>query len=181
MRVVLFLLFFVRALYSQDCVCTTVPCPVVGENDIIMGNGGSKISYIYEEHNGYPVVVFARGTVTPDSLNHGTDTTSCTRSYARMLEDDGADNCDAGHILANHMGGYGNQPLNIFPQNSTINQGAYNQFESKVYDCILNSTYGFLEWQFIYKTLQNTQPYKVTYYANFKDSNCEPLYSEFTN
>ena len=36
MRVVLFLLFFVRVLYSQDCVCTTVPCPVVGENDIIM-------------------------------------------------------------------------------------------------------------------------------------------------
>lgn len=171
---------FLRA-YSQDCVCTTVSCPVVGENSIVMGEGGAKITYIYEEHNGYPVVIFAQGTVTPDALSHGSDTTSCTRSYARMLEDDGADNCDAGHILANHMGGYGNQPLNIFPQNSTINKGQYNQFEGKIYDCILNATYGFLQWQFIYDSLRRTQPYKVTYYATFQNSTCEPLYSEFTN
>ena len=177
----LLLLIHLMRISSEDCVCTTVPCPVVGENNIIMGDGAAKLSYIYEEHNGYPVVVFAQGNITPDSLSHGSDTTSCTRSYARMLEDDGADNCDAGHILANHMGGYGNQPLNIFPQNSSVNEGAYNQFEGKIYDCISNATSGFLQWQFIYKSLQNTQPYKVTYYATFQDSQCEPLYSEFTN
>jgi hypothetical protein len=33
-----------------------------------------------------------------------------------MLDDDGVKDCDAGHILANRLGGPGNQPINIFPQ-----------------------------------------------------------------
>lgn len=180
MRILLLLLLIVKT-YSQYCVCTTVQCPHVGNNSLTMGEGGSTINYIYEEHNNIPVVVYAHGVVYPESLHNGSDTTSCTRSYARMLEDDGKDNCDAGHILANRLGGYGNQPLNIFPQNPTINQGVFNQFEGKIYDCMLNSSYGILEWQFIYESLKNTQPYKVTYYAYFEESTCEPLYSEFTN
>lgn len=176
------LLLLPRILSSDSpCVCTTVPCPQIGENNIIMGKGGANITFFYEEHQNIPVVIQGKGTVLPESLGNGSDTTDCTRKYARMLEDDGADSCDAGHILANHMGGYGNQPLNIFPQNSTINKGAYNQFESQIYDCILNSSVGFLEWEFMYASQNNTQPNKVTYYAKFEDSPCEPLYEEFTN
>ncbi len=50
------------------------------------------------------------------NMDTGSDTTSCTQSYSRMLDDDGVQDCDAGHILAHRLGGPGNQPLNIFPQ-----------------------------------------------------------------
>lgn len=173
---------YTRSQNGEYCVCTTVECPQVGENNIIMGQGGANMTYIYESHLNYPVVVKAEGTITQDSLHNGSDTTSCTRSYARMLEDDGEQSCDAGHILANRLGGYGNQPLNIFPQNSTINQGVFQQFESKIYDCMLNVSLGYLKWEFLYESDQHTQPNKVTYYAEFEPSSlCGSLYSEFSN
>lgn len=39
-----------------------------------------------------------------------------TQNYSRSLDDDGVQDCDAGHILAHRLGGPGNQPINIFPQ-----------------------------------------------------------------
>jgi hypothetical protein len=71
---------------------------------------------VYESHNGVPVVISASTTVLKSNLDKGTDTTSCTQDYSRSLDDDGVQDCDAGHILANRLGGSGNQPINIFPQ-----------------------------------------------------------------
>ena len=65
-------------------------------------NGSANINYIYNLHNNYEVVVSASGTITPDSLDNGSETTSCTQQYSRSLEDDGEQNCDAGHIQYNH-------------------------------------------------------------------------------
>lgn len=178
---ILCILLFTRTCSSTSCICTTVACPEVGENNIIMGKGGANITYTYEDHNGIHVVVYATGTLTRESLNNGSETTECTRKYARMLEDDGEQTCDAGHILANRMGGYGNEPLNIFPQNSTINQGVYNQFEGKIYNCMLNSSLGILTWEFYYESDEKTQPNHVDYYAKFEDSPCDPLYEGFSN
>ena len=103
-----------------------------------MGNGNANIDYIYTSHNDYEVVVSASGTITSGSLDHGSETTSCTQQYSRMLEDDGEKDCDAGHILANRLGGYGNIPTNIFPQNAGINRGIYAQFEGYIYDYLKN-------------------------------------------
>jgi hypothetical protein len=67
--------------------------------------------------NNIPVVSSASVTITPADLdNKGSDTVDCTQKYARNLDDDGSRDCDAGHILANRLGGPGNSPLNIFPQ-----------------------------------------------------------------
>ena len=179
---ILLLLLLIAKTYSQYCVCTTVQCPYVGKNTLMMGNGGSNITYIYEEHNNIPVVVYAHGVVYPESLHNGSDTTSCTRSYARMLEDDGADNCDAGHILANRLGGYGNLPVNIFPQNASMNRGTYAQFEGEIYDCMLKTNgLAYLSWDFFYENMNNTMPYKVIYSVDFSDSNCSFMKSEFLN
>ena len=178
---IIFTFFPYLSVQDSACVCTTVPCPEAGENEIVMGNGGVQMSYLYELHNTIPVVVSAKGTLTPESLDHGTDTTSCTQKYSRLLEDDGEQSCDAGHILANRLGGYGNEPLNIFPQNSSINRGDYAQFEGDIYDCMVNSTQGFLTWEFIYPGSQNTQPTYVKYSATFEDSLCGSLYQEFSN
>lgn len=54
---------------------------------------------------GIAVVTSASVTITKSNLDKGTDTTSCTQTYSRNLDDDGVKDCDAGHILANRLGG----------------------------------------------------------------------------
>lgn len=172
----------VYLIRASSCVCTTVSCPVEGSNSIIMGNGGAHIDYTYENHNDYEVVISAIGTITPDSLDHGTGTTSCTQKYSRMLEDDGEEVCDAGHILANRLGGYGNIPTNLFPQKSSINRGSYAQFEGDIYDCIKSgATIGHLSWVFYYENNNHTMPNSVKYIATFDGGSCKTISSLFPN
>ena len=174
------LLSLLNFVTSNYCVCTTVECPMIGENKIVMGNGFAEITYQYIQHQNYIVVSEAKGIIKLESLDNGTETTTCTRKYSRMLEDDGNKNCDAGHILARRLGGYGNQPLNIFPQNPAINQGPFNQFESKIYHCIKDANEGYLFWKFYYDNTSSTQPNKLYYEASF-DKGCDILREEFIN
>jgi hypothetical protein len=179
-----FIFVFFLQIYSiyASCVCTTVECPVEGNNHIIMGNGNADINYIYQLHNNSQVVISASGTITPESLDNGSETTSCTQKYSRSLEDDGQQNCDAGHILANRLGGYGNIPTNIFPQSLSINRGTYAQFEGNIYDCIKNGTgVGYLYWEFYYDSEQHTMPNSVKYIAKFNSNNCNTLINLFSN
>ena len=165
---------------SSPCVCTTVECPTEGHNRIVMGNGSAIIDYIYTYHNDKEVVISASGTITPPALDHGTETTSCTQKYSRMLEDDGNENCDAGHILANRLGGYGNIPTNIFPQNAAINRGIYAQFEGDIYNYMKTSAnVGNLSWDFFYTSNMYTMPNSINYTATFDDGNT--IHSLFYN
>ena len=167
---------------ESQCVCTTVPCPEIGTNLIQMGGGTAKITYEYKLQGDYPIVVNAHGAITPLDLDHGTDTTSCTQKYSRMLDDDGIQDCDAGHILANRLGGYGNIPTNLFPQNSSINRGSYAQFEGDIYDCMkTGATLGHLSWEFYYENTNHTMPNSVKYAATFDGGNCTTLSSLFPN
>lgn len=173
----LFLLFSI--VNSEDCVCTTVMCPVVGENYIIMGNGNANVQYYYENHGTYNVVSKAYANISHYSLDNGSETTSCTQKYSRLL-DDNTQECDAGHILANRLGGYGNQPLNIFPQNASINRGIYKEMEYQIYDCMIENNIGYLSWIFYYEDNNKTKPYKVDYQANF-EFYCKEIYNSFSN
>lgn len=167
---------------TTSCICTTVPCPTVGINTLVMGGGHSTIHYKYILQNNIPVVASAEGVVSIESLDKGTDTTDCTQKYSRMLEDDGASNCDAGHIMANRLGGYGNQPINIFPQQFSINRGLYAQFEDKIYHCIQSgSSQASLSWVFKYRNSSSTMPYEVYYTALFDNGDCSRIYSTFSN
>lgn len=167
---------------NTTCVCTTVPCPVAGNNQLEEG-GSALITYRYTDHNGQPVVTSAEGYVYPSSLGKGTDTTSCTQEYSRMMDDDGTQDCDAGHILANHLGGLGNQPINIFPQSAYMNRGTYAQFEGKIYDCIASKgcNSGYLTWKFTYADSTRTKPDKVHYTASFDGGECGTLSEDFDN
>ena len=90
--------------------------PTAGTNELTAGGGGS-CTYVYTEHDGSPVVTSASCTITKDDLDRGCDTDQTTRDYARALGGhDGVDDDDAGHILANRLGGNGEEPTNIFPQ-----------------------------------------------------------------
>ena len=73
---------------DSTCVCTTVPCPVPGNNYIEEGGGGQG-KYRYTDHQGQAVVTSAEATITKANLDQGTGTTSCTQAYSRMLDDDG--------------------------------------------------------------------------------------------
>lgn len=167
---------------TSSCICTTVQCPVIGINTLVMGNGGSTIHYTYIQQNDVPVILSAEGFVTVDSLDNGSETTDCTQKYSRSLEDDGSNNCDAGHIMANRLGGYGNQPINIFPQELSINRGAYAQFEKVIYDCIKSgANKASLSWVFTYSNSSRTMPSEVQYSAVFDKGNCTTVTSNFPN
>jgi len=169
-------------IHASTCVCTTIICPVEGKNDIIMGAGFAHMEYTYQQHGDYDVVVSASGTIGPGSLDNGTGTTSCTQQYSRMLEDDGDKDCDAGHILANRLGGYGNEPINLFPQSVSVNRGIYAQFEGDIYDCMKSgASVGQLSWEFKYETPERTMPTTVNYSATFNGGNCTTISSIFPN
>jgi len=166
---------------ASTCVCTTVSCPVEGNNYLTEG-GGAKGTYVYKLANGIAVVSKASVTITKADLDQGSDTTQCTQDYARSLDDDGTKDCDAGHILAHRLGGPGNQPINIFPQASSINRGIYAQFEDSIYDCVNQGVSGSLSWTFTYSTSTRTKPTQVTYSAKFSSGGtCTSLSQVFTN
>lgn len=169
-------------IQTSSCVCTTVPCPVSGTNYLSIPGGGTG-TYYYITHNNYQVVSSASVTISISNMDKGSDTTSCTQDYSRMLDDDGVKDCDAGHILAHRLGGPGNQPINIFPQDLSVNRGAYAQYEDTIYHCI--TKYGaktaFLSWSFSYSDSSRTKPSSITYKALYSDGNCTSTTKTFTN
>ena len=167
---------------SSSCVCTSVPCPIVGANYLTEGGGGTG-TYYYSLHNNIPVVTSASVRITKSNMDKGSDTTSCTQSYSRMLDDDGIQDCDAGHILAHRLGGPGNQPINIFPQDLSVNRGAYAQYEDSIYQCIVNkgSTSADLSWSFTYSSSTRTKPIAVTYRVKYTGGSCVDTTKDFTN
>lgn len=94
----------------------------------------------------------------------------------------GTEDCDAGHILANRLGGPGNQPINIFPQDLSVNRGSYAQFEGDIYECISGgASSASLSWTFTYESTSHTKPYKVSYSATFEGGPCTSLSQVFSN
>lgn len=165
---------------DSTCVCTTVPCPVSGTNTLEVG-GGSIGTYHYSMHNGHAVVTSVSMTITPNDLNKGSETTSCTQEYSRTLDDDGVQDCDAGHILAHRLGGPGNQPINIFPQDLSINRGSYAQYEDQINTCVSGGQNAALSWTFTYESTEHTKPYKVKYSAAYTSGACADSTETFDN
>jgi len=187
MSIFLLLILLFRSAFtfnfrSSSCFCTTVPCPVYGNNYLTVG-GGSTGTYYYSLHNNIPVITSASIRISIKNMDKGSDTTSCTQSYARSLDDDGVQDCDAGHILANRLGGPGNQPINIFPQDSSINRGSYAQFEDGIYQCITTkgASYADLSWSFSYSSTTRTKPSSVKYDVKYIDGSCTSVSKTFSN
>ena len=92
----------------------------------------------------------------------GTEPAANVRAYAQNL---GESTDDAGHILANRLGGFA-VPTNIFPQSPHENRGEYRTHEAAIYSCIGASTKASLSWSFKYAGT-GTRPTSVTYTASF--------------
>ena len=187
-----YILFFLYVLYLKTCIsiynststcyCTTVPCPIEGKNLLTIG-GGTSGTYYYNLHNNIPVISSVNIRLSMINMNKGTETTTCTQNYARSLDDDGIQDCDAGHILANHLGGPGNQPINIFPQDLSVNRGSYAQYEDTIYTCITTKgvNYADLSWSFTYSSNTKTKPINVKYDVKYSGGTCSSTSKTFTN
>jgi hypothetical protein len=140
-------------------------------------------TYVYVAHGSVPVVSSASVTITKADMDKGTDTTSCTQDYSRSMDDDGTQDCDAGHILAHRLGGPGNQPTNIFPQDLSVNRGIYSTFEESIYNCISydGATSASLKWTFYYDDSTKTKPNSVKYSASYSGGTCSSATQTFAN
>jgi len=167
-------------------------CPGRGDNELPAGGGGScKFRYTYHDGNGTgtgaPVVTSGSCSITRADLGAGGDTTVRTRNWVRELAvNDGCEMDDAGHILANNLGGCGKCPINLFPQNLRINRGEYRLMEAAIYDCIAAAPEGAvaqLSWKFWYKTpaKQHMRPESYQYNATFSSGPCSPMSKIFPN
>jgi len=151
--------------------------PQQGTN--ILGNA----QYVYAAAGSKLRVTTAHATVTKENLDTGSDTTQTTRDWAHSQ---GLAGDDAGHILANRLGGSGKDPVNIFPQNVTINRGVYRVFEGHVADCVAGSTglTAILDWTFSYSSGTDTRPIGVYYCVKYdKTPTCsyQSECKQFTN
>jgi hypothetical protein len=103
------------------------------------------------------------------------------QKYAReMGKEDKEGDDDAGHILANRLGGYA-VPVNIFPQDPHMNRGAYRSFEGEIYNCMSKNTKANLAWKFQYPSSTSTRPSGEVYTVTFTDSECTDMKSSFDN
>ena len=168
--------------------------PHLGSNPEAPGGGasGSLAVYMYVSIAGAPVIRSASIILRKGNLDKGTATDSRTRAYARKLGSDvKAD--DAGHILANRLGGCGsaaasspcNGYVNIFPQNPSVNRGSYKTLEGKIYNCLATggATKATLDWTFAYQRVSGspaTRPSSYTYKAVF-DKGCNAMFEDFKN
>jgi len=158
-----------------------VTYPHTGTNSLEAGGGG-KCSYSYSSHAGMPVVTSAHCTITKKDLDQGDEPSSTTQAYARKLGGhDGCNNDDAGHILANRLGGFGTEPTNIMPQAPHLNRGEWEAFERTVYACMTGgATQAKLSWTWSYASSTHTRPKTMTYAASY-DKSCDSSHKSFEN
>jgi hypothetical protein len=138
-------------------------------------------TYEYVAHDGYPEVTSAKCTITGADLDQGTEPNSFARSYVRKLG--GHDSCsddDAGHILANQLGGKA-EPTNLFPQSPHLNRGAWERFEKAIRSCMNGgATKAQLSWAFEYGSASQTRPTSASYSVSY-DSGCPAASKTFDN
>lgn len=163
-----FLFFLTKKNFYEctNCFCDEKKCPIIGYNYLYNEKSNINITYFYiEQDNGKIVVSNASTIISYKSLDNGSSTNKCVEEYSKSLNDLNNTKVDAGHILAKRLGGLGTEPLNIFPQNYTINRGIYAQYENEIYELIYKKKIKSikLEWKFYYKTKNNTRPYKIKY------------------
>lgn len=166
-------------------------CAGRGDNPINAGGGGScKFRYTWHDgkgtDTGAPVVTSGACTVTKADLGTGSGTNQRGRDWVRSLA--AHDDCemdDAGHILANNLGGCGTCPINLFPQNLRINRGAYRLMEAAIYECIDagSDVTAFLDWKFTYQTpaVAHMRPVSYVYNATFSGGPCTSMSKMFLN
>jgi len=155
--------------------------PTAGTNRLAAGGGGS-CSYRYSDHKGTPIVTSAKCDISTRDLDKGTEPGTAARTYVRALgEHDGCTSDDAGHILANRLGGKA-VPINLFPQSPHLNRGAWEAFERDIAGCLDGggASSATLEWEFHYSSSTRERPTSATYAVSY-DGGCSHASQAFSN
>lgn len=101
-------------------------------------------------------------------LNTGTSTNQVARNFARSM---GNFNDDAGHILAQRLGGSGTDLRNIFPQSPNINRGVWSQVEETISQLVLLSRNGVrFTVNLEYHSREDTRPYQIVFRIRINDN-----------
>jgi len=176
-KTILLFVFLPAMIYSQCNQCSNETLPISGINTIATGYG-TEGYYSYSLHHDTPVVENAHISISLNDLDTGTEPVKKIELYARSL---GFDGDDAGHILANRLGGCACY-INIFPQSPHINRGSYRILEEKIYNCIKNNpdTVASIKWSFSYNG-DSTRPIGVSYHVRFTSGNCKQISKDFKN
>lgn len=102
---------------------------------------------------------FAR--ITKADVKGGSGTNKSSRNLAKEL---GEQDDDAGHAIANALGGKGGSTAhNIFPQEKGINRGQYRKFEQSVRELVDTYDEVFVRIKFVYDSATDTRPSKIYY------------------
>lgn len=90
------------------------------------------------------------------------------RNFAHAM---GRSNDDAGHIIANRLGGPGTRRYNIFPQSLNINRGVWQQTEATVANFLSRNPNSFVQiyFTFDYENNTATRPTRFMYRYVFSD------------
>ena len=79
----------------------------------------------------------------------------------------GKSNDDAGHIIANILGGTGKELYNIFPQSININRGVWSRIENDIRQTVVRSRQTVeVVVQLYYAIPTDTRPTHFMYRAN---------------
>jgi hypothetical protein len=82
-------------------------------------------------------VVEVKADLSVAHLGKGSDVTDAGRLFVTTL---GRNSDDAGHVIANRLGGGGGDTVdNLFPQLANLNRGAFAQWEAQIAECVTNT------------------------------------------
>lgn len=128
---------------------------------------GSPVRY-YQIHPRNSRTESMEALITRNHLNTGSSTNQAARNYAHQM---GRNNDDAGHILAQRLGGSGTDLRNIFPQSNNINRGVWAQVEDTVANVVQNYGSVIFNVNLEYSDEDSTRPNKIVYRIAREDNN----------
>ena len=121
---------------------------------------GPVIEYVQNEAG---AVQWLHARITQDHLDRGTETNLAMRTFVRRL---GLQTDQAGHIIANRLGGLGTVRWNIFPQNPRFNAGVFRaDVEDLIYQHVRNNGPVEIWFRFDYDDwFHPNRPSRISYY-----------------
>ena len=112
-------------------------------------DGGPIVGYVRNQDG---ALLWTHAEIRREHLDTGTEPSDAMRTFAHRL---GRDVDQAGHAIANRLGGTGRQPWNIFPQIQNINTGVFrSDIEDLIYQGVRNQGLASVWLVFHYGDLQ---------------------------
>lgn len=93
-------------------------------------------------------------------LNTGTKTQASSRQHARNL---GLSSDEAGHVLANKLGGSGTEKQNLVPLHPTTNKKQYHKVEKVIAEAVRKHGRGQYYLKYMYDSEDDTRPHTIWY------------------